>query len=137
MNQLNETDTSRVNAAFEAGCKNVSQKDFDEVLNREEEFNKKGSMLGGMWDNAVLLFQMLKDYKAGKYTDVPWALIAAIVFAVIYFFSPIDLIPDVIPVIGYVDDVAVFSLLIKTFGDQIAAYKAWRASASLPPAEKK
>ncbi|MGN0883757.1 MAG: YkvA family protein [Candidatus Spyradosoma sp.] len=137
MKQLNETDTSRVNAAFDAGRKNVSEKDFDEVLDREEEFNEKGSKLGDMWDNAKLLFQMLKDYKAGKYTDVPWSLIAAIVFAVVYFFSPIDVIPDVIPFLGYVDDVAVFGILLKTFADQIAAYKAWRASASLPPAETK
>lgn len=137
MKQLNETDTSRVNAAFDAGRKNVSEKDFDEVLDREEEFNEKGSKLGDMWDNAKLLFQMLKDYKAGKYTDVPWSLIAAIVFAVVYFFSPIDVVPDVIPFLGYVDDVAVFGILLKTFADQIAAYKTWRASASLPPAETK
>ena len=137
MKQLNETDTSCVNAAFDAGRKNVSEKDFDEVLDREEEFNEKGSKLGDMWDNAKLLFQMLKDYKAGKYTDVPWSLIAAIVFAVVYFFSPIDVIPDVIPFLGYVDDVAVFGILLKTFADQIAAYKTWRASASLPPAETK
>ncbi len=137
MKQLNETDTGRVNAAFDAGRKNVSEKDFDEVLDREEEFNEKGSKLGDMWDNAKLLFQMLKDYKAGKYTDVPWSLIAAIVFAVVYFFSPIDVIPDVIPFLGYVDDVAVFGILLKTFADQIAAYKTWRASASLPPAETK
>lgn len=137
MKQLNETDTGRVNAAFDAGRKNVSEKDFDEVLDREEEFNEKGSKLGDMWDNAKLLFQMLKDYKAGKYTDVPWSLIAAIVFAVVYFFSPIDVVPDVIPFLGYVDDVAVFGILLKTFADQIAAYKTWRASASLPPAETK
>ena len=137
MKQLNETDTGRVNAAFDAGRKTVSEKDFDEVLDREEAFNEKGSKLGDMWDNAKLLFQMLKDYKAGKYTDVPWSLIAAIVFAVVYFFSPIDVIPDVIPFLGYVDDVAVFGILLKTFADQIAAYKTWRASASLPPAETK
>ena len=137
MKQLNETDTGRVNAAFDAGRKNVSEKDFDEVLDREEEFNEKGSKLGDMWDNAKLLFQMLRDYMAGKFTDVPWSLIAAIVFAVVYFFSPIDVIPDVIPFLGYVDDVAVFGILLKTFADQIAAYKTWRASASLPPAETK
>lgn len=137
MKKLNETDTSRVNAAFDAGRKNVSEKDFDEVLDREEEFNEKGSKLGDMWDNAKLLFRMLKDYKAGKYTEVPWSLIAAIVFAVIYFFSPIDVVPDVIPFLGYVDDAAVFGILLKTFADQIAAYKTWSASASLPPAETK
>ena len=85
MKKLNKTDTNRVNAAFEAGSKNVSEKDFDEVMEREEEFTEKGSKLGDMWDNAKLLFQMLKDYNSGKYTDVQWSLIASIVFAVFYF----------------------------------------------------
>lgn len=133
MKKLNKTDTNRVNAAFEAGSKNVSEKDFDEVMEREEEFTEKGSKLGDMWDNAKLLFQMLKDYNSGKYTDVQWSLIASIVFAVFYFFSPIDIMPDLIPIVGYVDDAAVFGLVLTNFSDQIAAYKAWLAStASLP-----
>ena len=126
----NIDDDARVNAAFEFGRKNVTQKDFDEVLDREEEFGRKGSKLGEMWDNAKLLFQMLKDYKAGRYTE-SWKIIAAIVFAMVYFFSPIDVIPDVIPVVGYVDDVAVFSLVLKSFAVQISKYKEWRESGEM------
>ena len=45
--------------------------------------------------------------------------------------------PDLIPIIGYVDDAAVFGLVLKNFSDQIAAYKAWLAStASLPREEE-
>ena len=127
----NIDDDARVNAAFEFGRKNVTQKDFDEVLDREEEFVRKGSKLGEMWDNAKLLFQMLKDYKAGRYTEVPCTIIAAIVFAMIYFFSPIDVIPDMIPVVGYVDDAAVFSFVLKSFAVQISKYKEWRESGEM------
>ena len=34
--------------------------------------------------------------------------------ALIYFISPIDLIPDHIPVIGYLDDLAVLSLVVNS-----------------------
>jgi len=46
-------------------------------------------------------------YLAYRDPRVPWyaKLFAALVLA--YAFSPIDLIPDFIPVIGYVDDLAI------------------------------
>ncbi|RZS53378.1 YkvA family protein [Sphaerotilus mobilis] len=44
--------------------------------------------------------------------DTPWTarLLAALVVA--YAFSPIDLIPDVIPVLGWLDDVILLPVLI-------------------------
>jgi uncharacterized membrane protein YkvA (DUF1232 family) len=42
----------------------------------------------------------------------PWAAKALCVFVVGYALSPIDLIPDFIPVLGYVDDVLLLPVLI-------------------------
>ena len=42
----------------------------------------------------------------------PWAVKALCVFVVAYALSPIDLIPDFIPVLGYVDDVLLLPALI-------------------------
>jgi uncharacterized membrane protein YkvA (DUF1232 family) len=42
----------------------------------------------------------------------PWSLKALIAFVVGYALSPIDLIPDFIPVLGYVDDVLLLPILI-------------------------
>jgi uncharacterized membrane protein YkvA (DUF1232 family) len=49
-------------------------------------------------------------YFAGRHPEVPWyaKLLAAAVVA--YAFSPIDLIPDFIPVIGYLDDLLLVPL---------------------------
>ena len=44
----------------------------------------------------------------------PWAAKALMGAAVAYAFSPIDLIPDFIPVIGYVDDLLIVPALIWT-----------------------
>lgn len=49
---------------------------------------------------------------AGKSPKTPWYAKALGVFVVAYALSPIDLIPDFIPVLGYVDDVLLLPGLI-------------------------
>ncbi|MBO9680976.1 MAG: DUF1232 domain-containing protein [Acidovorax sp.] len=49
---------------------------------------------------------------AGKNTRTPWYAKALGVLVVAYALSPIDLIPDFIPVLGYVDDVLLLPGLI-------------------------
>lgn len=49
-------------------------------------------------------------YLAGKDSRVPWYARALAVIVVAYALSPIDLIPDVIPVIGYLDDLILVPL---------------------------
>lgn len=49
---------------------------------------------------------------ATRHPGVPWLAKAIAVFVVAYALSPIDLIPDFIPVLGYVDDVILLPALI-------------------------
>lgn len=49
---------------------------------------------------------------AGKDPRTPWYAKALGVFVVAYALSPIDLIPDFIPVLGYVDDILLLPVLI-------------------------
>ena len=49
---------------------------------------------------------------AGKHPGTPWYAKALGVFVVAYALSPIDLIPDFIPVLGYVDDMVLLPALI-------------------------
>lgn len=49
---------------------------------------------------------------AGKNPRTPWYAKALGLFVVAYALSPIDLIPDFIPVLGYVDDVLLLPCLI-------------------------
>ena len=48
---------------------------------------------------------------AGKHPKTPWYAKALGLFVVAYALSPIDLIPDFIPVLGYVDDVLLPGLI--------------------------
>lgn len=49
---------------------------------------------------------------AYRHLDTPWLVKALCVFVVAYALSPIDLIPDFIPVLGYVDDALLLPGLI-------------------------
>lgn len=46
-------------------------------------------------------------YIAARDPRTPWYTKALIFFVVAYTFSPIDLIPDFIPVLGYLDDLSI------------------------------
>lgn len=52
---------------------------------------------------------MLGDVFTSKYKKVPIGTIAAIVGTLLYVLSPIDFIPDFMPVVGYLDDVAMLA----------------------------
>lgn len=49
-------------------------------------------------------------YLASRHPQTPWAAKFVIVAVVAYALSPIDLIPDFIPVIGYLDDLLLLPL---------------------------
>lgn len=63
----------------------------------------------------------------GEYKTVPKGTIAAVVFALLYFISPIDLIPDPIPVVGYLDDAAVIAACVKMVGADLQRFRDWEA----------
>lgn len=49
---------------------------------------------------------------ARKHPRTPWTAKALAVFVVAYALSPIDLVPDFIPVLGYLDDVLLLPVLM-------------------------
>ncbi|GIP52549.1 hypothetical protein J42TS3_15840 [Paenibacillus vini] len=53
------------------------------------------------------LFVLYLSYKDNR---VPWYAKAVAICVVAYAFSPIDLIPDFIPILGYLDDVILVPL---------------------------
>ena len=71
---------------------------------------------------------MVKDYYSRKYTEVPWHVISSIGAALLYVLSPIDLIPDFIPFIGYIDDAAVIAFCLNQVRSEVDKYKLWKES---------
>lgn len=70
-------------------------------------------------------------YLASKDSRVPWYVKALILFVVVHTFSPIDLIPDFIPILGYLDDLIIaplgIALAIRLIPEEVLAESRERA----------
>ena len=55
-------------------------------------------------------------------SQVSWHRKAIVAAALIYFISPIDAIPDITPLIGYLDDLGVITALLKYLGHELIPY---------------
>lgn len=61
-------------------------------------------------------------YRYMRDKSVPWYRKSIVVGALIYFISPIDAIPDIAPLIGYLDDLGVIMAVVKYLGSEIVPY---------------
>jgi len=95
-----------------------------EVAGKLKHIGFKGN-LAEFQSSVQLLIRMVRAYSSGSYRKLPWKSLVSIVAVLIYFVSPIDLIPDFLPVIGITDDVALVLWLIKTLGDDISKFSEW------------
>lgn len=118
-------------ALIEQGSKKISNEEVQKVVNKAEDIRKKfnpGGPLGRFIEDGKLLIALVKDYWSGAYRQVPYATLAAIVFTLLYVFNPLDLIPDVLPVIGQIDDATVFAACLLLAEQDLQAYKQWKLS---------
>lgn len=105
------------------------EEDINDVLEDEEtiksKFENKGKLQRYV-DDAQLLFNLLRDYANGNYREVPFNVVAAVGGALLYVLSPLDLIPDFIPIIGYLDDAAVIAFCLNLIEKDLITYKVWK-----------
>ncbi len=73
-----------------------------------------------------VLIKMMKSQVSGEYKAFSTSSLLLVVFALLYFITPIDAIPDFIPGIGLMDDASILLLIYKRLSKDIDAYLAWR-----------
>ncbi len=77
-----------------------------------------------------VLLRLTRSWGRKEYRAIPWKSIVSVVAAVLYFVSPVDLIPDLIPFFGFVDDAAVVAYVLKSFKTDIDAFRIWEIDIS-------
>lgn len=100
---------------------------LERLLQRIEAKLKLMPVVGEGLAAVPVMVSLVRSYASGEYPDIPVGSIIAIVSALLYFLSPIDIIPDSLPGIGYLDDAAVVMACLALVQSDIDEYKAWRA----------
>lgn len=68
---------------------------------------------------------LLRHYANGSYRSVEGKNIVIILAGMIYFLSPVDLIPDILPVIGFADDIALITFIYNSVSEELEKFEMW------------
>jgi uncharacterized membrane protein YkvA (DUF1232 family) len=93
---------------------------------RQTNFTKQDSLV--VKEKFFTLGRLLGAYARGEYRTVPWKSLLLIVAAIVYFINPIDILPDLMPMVGLTDDFAVLFMVYKSVGDDIDRFLQWEQS---------
>jgi uncharacterized membrane protein YkvA (DUF1232 family) len=86
--------------------------------------------LSALWRYRAGLFDMFRDMYRGRYR-ASFLTVVAMIAAAIYILSPIDIIPDFLPIVGWMDDGAVFYFLLKRLMYELNRYSTGRTDLKL------
>lgn len=91
--------------------------------------NADGTRLGllrTLWKDIRLSFGMTRDLLNGSYGRFPFRAAAAFLLALAYIVFPADLLADVVPVVGWLDDGVVTVLCLKMAEYDLKRYETWK-----------
>ncbi|MDY5858892.1 MAG: YkvA family protein [Porphyromonas sp.] len=71
----------------------------------------------------MLLIAYIKDVTTGKYKGYSATNLALAVAALIYLVSPVDFLPDLMPIIGWTDDAAVLTFALQQLASELDKYE--------------
>ena len=88
-------------------------------------------LIGGTIADVQDIISMLDDYYHGRYKKVPVTALIGSVGILAYLASPVDFIPDNIPLLGFVDDAFIINTVIGLCVDrELERYRNWRTGAA-------
>jgi uncharacterized membrane protein YkvA (DUF1232 family) len=105
-----------------------NKKETDKIINKSmsRAFKLRGGPLAQVWEDLQLLFSLMKDYTSGRYREIPVGSVIVILGGLIYLVNPIDIIPDIVPVLGNIDDVFIIGLVLSQVHADLQSYKEWK-----------
>lgn len=84
-----------------------------------------GTIAHDVWESLQTLSRMIKAAVSGEYTGIPTSTLVGGIAVVLYFLSPVDFVPDFIPVLGLLDDAALLAWFMTSIKSEMDKFEEW------------
>ena len=96
-----------------------------QVSQKLQKINGSNKQINELMNLIQLFLRMIKKSLAGEYSAFSHKTLLSLVFGLLYFVTPMDVVPDFIPLLGFSDDLSIVYFIIKNFKSDIEAFKVW------------
>jgi uncharacterized membrane protein YkvA (DUF1232 family) len=98
---------------------------------RAKATGSPNSRIRELSDRIRLLGRLVRAYANGSYREIGVGNIVLIVAAILYFVTPIDLIPDAVPGAGLMDDATVLAFVLAKLDTELVRFSAWEKAQAI------
>lgn len=114
---------------IDEAASSIKNEDIKKAAENAEKIDQKvkgSKTLSKFFNDLTVLGSLIKDYWKGNYRNIPYKAITVIAFTLLYVLNVADIVPDIIPGFGLLDDATVIAFCLKVVGDELEKYKQWK-----------
>jgi len=97
---------------------------LDEAEARADELGQHGP-LRRIWEDLQAVFRLVKQVRLGNYRYFPTKSLLLLIAGLLYFIWPIDLVPDIFPLLGWLDDATLLAWILGSIHVDLQRFRTW------------
>jgi len=103
---------------------------LNEVADKLADKHSKDNKFTQLFHTAHTVVRLVRSYISGEYRQIETSTIVSGLGVLLYVLSPIDLVPDFIPVLGFLDDLSLISWFVGKFNTEITHFREWEGTSA-------